>query len=74
MVRILRIVVFVAFSVSNVIGQTLEFDSLQKLPSAINSVGEEGLPLLAMDGSQLFFTRALYAGNAGGRFSGVDVW
>jgi hypothetical protein len=55
-------------------GQLLEFHSIRKLPSTVNSVGEESLPLLSPDGRQLFFTRALYAGNAGGKFSGLDVW
>lgn len=74
MVKIFSAALMVAFASLGVTAQTLEFHSLKKLPPAINSVGEEGLPLLAMDGSQLFFTRALYAGNAGGRFSGIDVW
>ncbi|MGC1244540.1 MAG: hypothetical protein WA874_23330 [Chryseosolibacter sp.] len=54
--------------------QLLEFHSVRKLPAAVNSTGEESLPLLSPDGRQLFFTRALYAGNAGGKFSGLDVW
>lgn len=56
------------------ISQRLEFHSLKKLPPGVNSVGEEALPLLSPDGKQLFFTRALYEGNFGGKFSGVDVW
>lgn len=54
--------------------QELEFDSLKKLPVAVNSAGEESLPLLAAGGDELFFTRSLYAGNFGGKFSGMDVW
>jgi hypothetical protein len=54
--------------------QQLEFHSVQKLPPALNSAGEESLPLLSPDGRFLFFTRALYAANAGGKFSGLDVW
>jgi hypothetical protein len=54
--------------------QELEFDSLKKLPVAVNSVGEESLPLLGPGGGELFFTRSLYAGNYGGKFSGMDVW
>ena len=54
--------------------QQQEFHSLKKLPSGVNSVGEESLPLLSPDGRQLFFARALYAGNSGGKFSGLDVW
>lgn len=54
--------------------QKMEFHSLKKLPQAVNSIAEESLPLLSADGSRLFFTRALYAGNSGGKFSGIDVW
>ncbi|HEY9488846.1 MAG TPA: hypothetical protein VIQ51_10960, partial [Chryseosolibacter sp.] len=54
--------------------QLLEFDSVNKLPPAINSVGEESLPLLSPNGKELFFARALYAGNFGGKFSGLDAW
>jgi hypothetical protein len=54
--------------------QLLEFHAPEKLPASINSAGEEALPLLSPNGSELYFTRALYAGNTGGKFSGVDVW
>lgn len=30
--------------------------------------------MLSPDGQHLYFTRALYAGNSGGKFSGLDVW
>ena len=53
--------------------QILEFNSAKKLPAALNSAGEESLPMLSPD-RQLFFARALYAGNAGGKFSGLDAW
>lgn len=67
------LLLFVLFPFA-VIGQTLEFHSMKKLPPAINSTGEESLPLLSPDGRELFFSRALFAGNSGGKFSGVDVW
>jgi hypothetical protein len=54
--------------------QVLEFNAPQKLPTTVNSVGEEALPLLSPNGKELYFTRALYAGNTGGKFSGLDVW
>jgi hypothetical protein len=56
------------------LAQVLEFRAPQKLPGTVNSVGEEALPLLAPNGKELYFTRALYAGNTGGKFSGLDVW
>lgn len=54
--------------------QLLEFYDAKRLPSAVNSTGEESLPLLAPESHELFFTRALYAGNVGGKFSGLDAW
>lgn len=54
--------------------QLLEFQPPQKLSSPVNSPGEESLPMLSPDGQHLYFTRALYAGNSGGKFSGLDVW
>lgn len=71
-----KVYFFLFFSTLPLMGlaQLLEFHSPKKLSSAINSMGEEGLPLLSPDGKQLFFTRALYDGNSGGKFSGQDVW
>jgi hypothetical protein len=69
--RVILLFVLLPFVVR---GQMLEFHSVKKLPAAINSTGEESLPLLSPDGRYLFFSRALFAGNAGGKFSGVDVW
>lgn len=74
MVKIIVSVFVFTMTAFAVTAQTLEFKSLKKLPPAINSVGEESLPMLSVDGRQLFFTRALYAGNSGGKFSGMDVW
>jgi len=54
--------------------QLLQFHAVKKLPPSVNSTSEESLPLLSPDGRHLFFSRALYAGNAGGKFSGLDVW
>lgn len=68
--------VFLFFSMLPLIGmaQLLEFHSSKKLSATVNSIGEEGLPMLSPDGKQLFFTRALYDGNSGGKFSGLDAW
>lgn len=72
--RSIFIVYFLAFAPGSMFGQGLEFDQVRKLPSAVSSPGEESLPLLAPDGATLFFTRSLYAGNIGGKFSGMDIW
>jgi hypothetical protein len=53
--------------------QTLEFYDVEKLP-VINSLAEEGMPLLSTDGAKLFFTRALFKGNEGGEYGGEDIW
>ncbi len=53
--------------------QPLEFHSVTRLPSSVNSAGEESLPMMSPEGD-LLFVRALYAGNVGGKFSGIDVW
>lgn len=74
MVKIITSVFAFAVTIFSVMAQSLEFKSVSKLPPAINTVGEESLPMLSVDGQQLFFTRALYAGNSGGKFSGTDVW
>ncbi len=57
-----------------VTAQSLEFHSLKKLSTDVNTVSEEAMPLRSPDGKRLYFTRALYAGNSGGKFSGTDVW
>ncbi|HYC86887.1 MAG TPA: hypothetical protein VEB86_16760 [Chryseosolibacter sp.] len=55
-------------------GQIFEFTDLEKLPAAVNSNGEESVPLLAPDQSKLFFVRSLYDGNRGGKYGGQDIW
>jgi hypothetical protein len=74
MVRIVSLLFLITSAISPSTGQNLELGSLKRLPAPLNSVGEESLPLLSADGRQLFFARALYAGNSGGKFSGIDVW
>ena len=74
MVKILSLLFVLVLAMPLAMAQTLELQSLKRLPAPVNSVGEESLPLLSADGTQLFFARALYAGNSGGKFSGIDVW
>lgn len=73
MVMTIRLVLILWIIPCTVMAQLPEFQQVTRLPAAINTAGEEGMPLLSPDG-QLLFTRALYAGNVGGRFSGVDTW
>jgi outer membrane protein OmpA-like peptidoglycan-associated protein len=53
---------------------TISFSTPQKLPNAINSSAEEGLPILSSDLSTLYFARTFHPDNAGGKFSGQDIW
>ncbi|HPM32659.1 MAG TPA: hypothetical protein PLJ60_20160, partial [Chryseolinea sp.] len=54
--------------------QILDYDAPEKLPVAVNSGGEEIMPLLSDDGKTLFFARSLYIENTGGKYSGHDIW
>lgn len=53
---------------------TISFSTPQKLPNAINSAAEEGLPVLSGDLGTLYFARTFHPDNAGGKFSGQDIW
>jgi hypothetical protein len=74
MVRSVAIVLFLLSVVYSSRGQMLDFTGLTKLPSSVNSAGEESTPLLSTDGSRLYFVRSFYNGNLGGNFGGQDVW
>lgn len=54
--------------------QNLEFSNVTKLPSSVNSSGEESMPLLSPDQSKLYFIRSVYDGNTGGKYAGQDIW
>jgi hypothetical protein len=54
--------------------QLLEFRLPDKLPGTINTLAEEGMPLLSIDGKKLFFSRALSEDNYGGEYAGQDIW
>lgn len=71
---IARLVLLFVFVPGLLCAQKVEFRSVKRLPTSINTVGEETLPLMSPDGRELFFARALYAGNTGGKFSGLDAW
>lgn len=57
-----------------VFSQFLEFHNVTRLPAAVNTGAEEGMPLLSPDGKKLYFSRALYENNEGGEYAGQDVW
>ena len=47
---------FLTLSGTILFGQILEFAEVQKMPVAVNSAAEEGMPLLSPDGKKLFFS------------------
>lgn len=53
---------------------TISFSPPQKLANTINSSAEEGLPILSSDLSTLYFARTFHPDNAGGTYSGQDIW
>lgn len=63
-----------AYPVSSAFTQGWNFSPPERLPGNVNTEYEETFPLLSPDGKALYFTRALYPGNQGGKFSGSDVW
>lgn len=54
--------------------QVPEFAQPVKLNDSINSKAEEINPLISHDGLQLYFSRALYDQNKGGKYAGMDIW
>src|SRR5687767_12405790 len=54
--------------------QIWDFMGVQKLPGSINTDSEEAAPFLTPDGKTLYFSRILHSENAGGKFSGSDIW
>lgn len=54
--------------------QTPEFSDPVKLGPSVNTSSEELNPILSPDGKKLYFARALYKGNFGGQYAGMDIW
>jgi hypothetical protein len=54
--------------------QGWEFSDIKPLDGVINSDGEELFPLLSPNGKTFYFSRLLYAGNQGGKYTGSDIW
>ena len=62
MVRVLIVVGCVVWGMSGV-AQDIQFQSLNKLPSSINTTSDEIMPLASSDGKTLFFTRVDASGS-----------
>ncbi|GEM_PF-824208 len=73
MVRLIAVVCVLFFSLP-VAGQVFEFEDPVPLPFNVNSDAQEVMPLLSHDGKKLYFARALYELNVGGRYAGHDIW
>ncbi len=54
--------------------QVPDYDVPEKLSVSVNTGAEESMPLLSPDGKSLFFSRSLYSGNVGGKYTGHDIW
>ena len=72
--KILASVLFIFCNVGIVLSQELTFSEPIKLGSNVNSEAEELSPLLSADGKTLYFSRAFYERNTGGKFAGTDIW
>ena len=67
---------FFLFYLIPVLGWTQEWDfgALRKLSGNVNTQHEEILPMMSPDGKTLFFGRAAFPENVGGKFAGADIW
>jgi hypothetical protein len=67
---------FFLFYLIPVLGWSQEWDfgPLRKLSGNVNTPHEEILPMMSPDGKTLFFARAAYPENVGGKFAGTDIW
>jgi hypothetical protein len=62
------------FAAQMALCQEWAFTHVEKLSSSINSDAEESMPLLSPDGKTLYFARFMHSENAGGKYSGQDIW
>jgi hypothetical protein len=69
-----RLIFFFSFLTAGALAQETDYSLPERLSSAINSPAEESMPLLSPDGKTFFFTKALFPGNIGGKYSGHDIW
>jgi hypothetical protein len=72
--RILASVLSVILGTGSLLSQELVFSEPIKLGSNLNSEAEELGPLVSADGKTLYFSRAFYDRNTGGKFAGTDIW
>lgn len=56
------------------LAQGWEFYDIKPMDGVINTEGEELFPLLSPNGKTFYFSRLLYSGNQGGKYTGSDIW
>jgi len=55
-------------------GQNFNFSQAVKLSGNINSIAEESMPIISIEGNKMFFVRTFHEKNTGGKYSGQDIW
>ena len=55
-------------------GQNFNFNPAVKLSENINSIAEESMPIISIEGNTMFFVRTFHENNTGGKYSGQDIW
>jgi WD40-like Beta Propeller Repeat len=65
---------FFTLLTAKTIAQEMKFSDPVLLSPLINTANEEVNPLLSWDGKNLYFVRAFYPQNKGGKGAGTDVW
>jgi WD40-like Beta Propeller Repeat len=65
---------FFTLLTAKAIAQEMKFSDPVLLSPLINTANEEVNPLLSWDGKNLYFVRAFYPQNKGGKGAGTDVW
>jgi hypothetical protein len=73
MVRIVALMICCLASVWSV-AQDIMFETVNKLPSSVNTSCEEILPLMSADAKTLYFARASCDMNTGEKAGGSDIW
>jgi len=59
---------------SQVQAQNYTFTKPVRLSKNVNSIAEESMPLVSLDGNTMYFVRTLFRGNMGGKNGGQDIW
>lgn len=74
MVSVARCFLLLVLFPTLAVGQAYRFTPPELLPSNINSDADEVMPLLSFKGRSLYFSRAMWPYNVGGRYAGHDIW